>query len=218
MHLLYILHFDLLPIRFQSTFNSTALFNNFSIIFWLLFYYCSVFLFATVPISRINSWESWFIFNLRKNKQVSRAPSTYTSHSFNLQSWGNIMNLLYHIHTYLSSYLLQHLANGSISVSFWGKTASLSTCWGYVTPSVWLALVSAIASCLFQWFIHHTFNPPTTITQVLTLLYMLTLWVCNMTYKFTHIHNIQSFFLFSHLTSKQVSWPRTLISGIILIL
>jgi hypothetical protein len=24
--------------------------------------------FATVPISRINSWVSWFIFNLQKNK------------------------------------------------------------------------------------------------------------------------------------------------------
>ncbi len=32
--------------------------------------------FATVPISRINSWESWFIFNLRKiniNQYCSQA-------------------------------------------------------------------------------------------------------------------------------------------------
>ncbi len=27
-------------------------------------------LFATVPESSINSWDSWFIFNLRKNKQL----------------------------------------------------------------------------------------------------------------------------------------------------
>jgi hypothetical protein len=32
-------------------------------------------------------------------------------------------------------------------------------------------------------------------------------------YIYTHIHNLQSFFLFSFLTSKQVSWPRTLLSG-----
>jgi hypothetical protein len=29
-----------------------------------------------VLISRINSWVSWFIFNLHKNKQVSHAPNT----------------------------------------------------------------------------------------------------------------------------------------------
>jgi hypothetical protein len=61
-------------------------------------------------------------------------------------------------------------------------------------------------SCLFQRFIHHTFNPHTTISQVLTLLYMVTSWVCDMTCKYIHIHNLQSFFLFSHLTSEQVSW------------
>ncbi len=29
-------------------------------------HFLTVYLFATVPDSRINSWESWFIFNLRK--------------------------------------------------------------------------------------------------------------------------------------------------------
>ncbi len=61
--------------------------------------------------------------------------------------------------------------------------------------------------CLFQRFKYHTFNPPTTITQVLTLLNMVTSWVCDLTQKYIHIHNLQSFFLFFHLTSKQVSWP-----------
>ncbi len=32
---------------------------------------------AAVPNSRINSWESWFIFNLRKKKQSVRKDSEY---------------------------------------------------------------------------------------------------------------------------------------------
>jgi hypothetical protein len=37
--------------------------------------------FAVVLISRINSWVSWFIFNLQKNKQVSHAPNTRNRNS-----------------------------------------------------------------------------------------------------------------------------------------
>jgi hypothetical protein len=160
-------------------------------------------LFSMSLISRINSWESWFIFNLQKNKQVSCAPSTYTSPSFNLQSWSNIMILLYHIYTYLGSYLLQHLANGSISVSFWGKTASLSTRWGYVTSLVWLALVFAINK-LFVPTVHtsHIQPPYNYYTSLNTsTVYMLTSWVCDKTYKYIHLHSLQSFFFFSHFTS-----------------
>jgi hypothetical protein len=68
----------------------------------------------------------------------------------NLKS--NIMNLLYHIHTYLSSYFRQHLANRSTSASSWGKTdPSLS--FGSCCP---LGFV-----CLFVLrVIYHTLNPP----------------------------------------------------------
>jgi hypothetical protein len=38
-------------------------------------------LFEAVLISRINSWASWFIFNPRKNKQVSHAPNTRNRNS-----------------------------------------------------------------------------------------------------------------------------------------
>jgi hypothetical protein len=68
-----------------------------------------------------------------------------------------------------------------------------------------------LTSCLFQQFIYHTFSPP--ITQILTLLHMLTSWVCDIACKYIHIHSLQSFFLSSSLTSKQVSWPGTLMSG-----
>jgi hypothetical protein len=126
----------------------------------------------------------------------------------------------YYEFTISHSYILEQRSSAaprewSISVSFWRKTASLSVCWGYVAPSVWLALVSVINKLFVSTVhtVHHTFNPSTTITQILTLLYMLTSWVCDTTYKYIHIHNLQSFLLFSYLTCKQVSWPRTLMSG-----
>jgi hypothetical protein len=74
-------------------------------------------MFATVPIS-------WFIFNLqiKKINRLVVCPLIYATFSpfNNLKS--NIINLPYHIHTYLSSYLLQHLANRPISASSCGKT------------------------------------------------------------------------------------------------
>jgi hypothetical protein len=86
---------------------------------------------------------------------------------------------------------------------------------GYVGPLVRLALVSIINK-LFVLTVHASgIQPPpfTTITQVLTHLCMLTSWVCDTTYKYIRIHKLQSFFLFFYLTFKQVSWPRTLMSG-----
>jgi hypothetical protein len=37
--------------------------------------------FAALLISRINSWVSWFIFKLQKNKRVSHAPNTQNGNS-----------------------------------------------------------------------------------------------------------------------------------------
>jgi hypothetical protein len=54
------------------------------------------------------------------------------------------MRLLYHIHTYLSVNLLQHIVNRSISESSWGKTDSLLMYWAMLPPLVQLALVPAI--------------------------------------------------------------------------
>ncbi len=41
----------------------------------LLFALFDSFLFVMVPSLRINSWESWFIFNLQKNKQSTEENS-----------------------------------------------------------------------------------------------------------------------------------------------
>jgi hypothetical protein len=54
---------------------------------------------------------------------------------------------------------------------------------------------------------------PYNCTHVLTLIYKLTSWVCDTTYKFYTYTILQFFFLFFNLTSKQVSWPRTLMLG-----
>jgi hypothetical protein len=37
--------------------------------------------FVALLISRINSWVSWFIFNLQKNKRVSHVPNTQNGNS-----------------------------------------------------------------------------------------------------------------------------------------
>ncbi len=74
--------------------------------------------FATVPISRINSW----VDTCRENKQLVAHPIHY--HVLSTCNLRNIMNLPYHIHTYLSGYPLQHLTIGSILVWSWGKTDS----------------------------------------------------------------------------------------------
>ncbi len=76
----------------------------------------------------------------------------------NLKS--NIMNLMKHIPRYFCSYLLQHLANMSISDSSCGKTDSL-----FMHPAMlptWFCLLLSppSRSCLFQLFIYHRLNPP----------------------------------------------------------
>jgi hypothetical protein len=49
--------------------------NYWFILYWKIDRKCPVYaytlVFASVPNSKINSWETWFIFNLRKNKQNS---------------------------------------------------------------------------------------------------------------------------------------------------
>jgi hypothetical protein len=54
------------------------------------------------------------------------------------------MNLSYHIHTYLYSYLLQHLTIGPSQPRSGDRLTLLSSCCGYVVPLVQLALVLSI--------------------------------------------------------------------------
>ncbi len=69
----------------------------------------------------------------------------------------------------MSSYLLQHLENESISFSFCGKSAFPSAWWAVLPPFLpqlgvapWLGLPQFLLSTsfFFQRFIHHTFKSP----------------------------------------------------------
>jgi hypothetical protein len=70
-----------------------------------------------VSNSRINSWETWFIFNLQRKKNkivmhpayyIFRFPMNHEHHDFFI-----------FIYTYLSNYPLQQLANTSTLASSW---------------------------------------------------------------------------------------------------
>ncbi len=73
-----------------------------------------------VPNSRINSWLSWFIFNL--SEKIYKLVACLV-HNYCILSTPKLKQFM---NTYLSSYPLQHLANASISASSWGKTEPLS--------------------------------------------------------------------------------------------
>ncbi len=92
-----------------------------------------------LPNSRINSWESWFIFNLQKNKQISHTDNlrhlvnesiiqvifSILDLSFTFSKWiiaSYSLYTFYTFYTYFSGYPLQHLANMSILASSWGQT------------------------------------------------------------------------------------------------
>jgi hypothetical protein len=78
-------------------------------------------LFATVPNSRINSWESLFILTCGENKQINHTETTNESYGntcilifFLLFPNESQHHSLYTFYTYLSGCPLQHLANMSI--------------------------------------------------------------------------------------------------------
>ncbi len=89
-------------------------------------------MFATVPGSSINSWDSWFIFNLRKintcycTDTLTHGKQTMIighreyicSKSADISVWTNTLN---NVHTWTSVFL-RHLASTSFMVPFWPYT------------------------------------------------------------------------------------------------
>jgi hypothetical protein len=61
---------------------------------------CIFLVFATVPNSRINSWETWFIFNLRKN-ELSVIQTTYCILSLSFSFPMNHGCYNFYIHLYI---------------------------------------------------------------------------------------------------------------------
>ncbi len=95
-----------------------------------------------VPNSRITSWESWFISNLQRNKQlVTKMNHTNCREVIKHEHW--IVQITHNIqvfsfillttlypctlYTYLSGYPLKHLANMFILASSSGSTELLAS-------------------------------------------------------------------------------------------
>ncbi len=122
--------------------------------------------FATVLISRINSWESWFIVNpCRENKHISHGPNVWALHSYNTQFKATFWTYyITFIHTWAA--FLCSTSRMSPSLSRSGERLSPLPLGGFVLPPFFPQLgVSRLQfllsiSCLFQQFIHHTFKSP----------------------------------------------------------
>ncbi len=86
----------------------------------------TILLFATVPDSSINSWESWFIFNLGK----INTNQCYESISLDMRNCKHKYTTLHEcmvitVHTWTAIFL-EHLANTSFMASLQAWTKSLS--------------------------------------------------------------------------------------------
>ncbi len=129
--------------------------------------------------------------------------------------------LLYYIHTYLSSQSSEHHENGSISVSLTGQTAFLSMWRGYATLHLsqawcvswaWLALVSVINLLPYSYSHKSHIQFPYDYHMMSKSSYTcLTLWAHDTFHKY--IYELWLLFLFFLLLARQVSWPRSLMSG-----
>ncbi len=123
-------------------------------------------MFTMVPNSRINSWETWFIFNLRRriNKLVTH-PAYYI---LCLQWITDIMTLLY---TFIHTWVAIPRSTSQIRPSWpppWFRL-SPSLAHTYLTSSLFV-LAHPVACCLSQWFIFHTYNPPFTTRRLNTFI------------------------------------------------
>ncbi len=115
------------------------------------------FVFATVPDSSINSWESWFIFNLRK----INTNQYYESVSLNIRNckhitgthnitWEWVYDTVITVHTW-TAICLKHLANTSFMASFQAWTESHSGL------SLWACIMAnPVSCCLLQWVGFHS--------------------------------------------------------------
>jgi hypothetical protein len=131
--------------------------------------------------SRINSWESWFIFNLQKNKQsveakIQSIASNEWSQIHNqaqiiiVQETHNILGFLFFLHnlhhhilcTYLSGYFLgiprKYIHLGLVLGLDWTSCRLSSTC------ILLFGLVHPVSFCLSQRFMFHTCTLPWQLT------------------------------------------------------
>ncbi len=171
----------------------------------------TVYLFAMVPDSRINSWESWFIFNLWKINTNKH----YESDSLNAGNSNMICeymtlqddkSIIITVHTW-TAVLLKHLANTSFMASFRASTEphsglSLWACILLPRPAQYLAVYCNGSSFTFSTFAiwvashkctskHH--NNSTWHMDTCTYITLICI-------------TINSFFFFTHLPFSWAGW------------
>jgi hypothetical protein len=166
-------------------------------------------MFATVPNSRIYSWETWFIFNLRENKEISHATDIlHLGISFSNES--RTSRSFIYIYTYLSSYSLQHLANMSILASSSGWTEPFTCSHLSCIQFVWLGPPSNL---LFVPMIHILHVQTSLNTRRLNTFIQVNIMDAQRSIYNEHIYSLQHLFSCLLLTSGQAGWPRTFMSG-----
>jgi hypothetical protein len=157
-----------------------------------------------------NTWETWFIFNLRKNKQISHTYDLLYHRSFSFSTNHGNHNFLYtFIHTWAAI-----LCSTSRICPSWPRP------WVRLNPflartylvSILYVLTHPAACCLYQRFIFHTCNPPLTTRQLNTFIQVNILGAWYSMYN-EHTYSLQHFFLYLLFTSGQAGWPRAFMSG-----
>jgi hypothetical protein len=152
--------------------------------------------------SRINSWESWFIFNLQEKKQSVRTIKirTTNNHGYQNQAWViwcrqhmtsqfpflfSISYVIYSIHTWAAIFL-EHLANTSVMALSSDQTEPLASCFPHV--SFLFVLAHPVSCCLAHCFMYHTCSLPCQ-PDSLTQVYKWTIWLCCISYRTdTHVY------------------------------
>ncbi len=161
-----------------------------------------------MPNSRINSWETWFTFNLRKNKQISCMSNILYLRSFLFlfPTSHEQYNFLYtFIHTWAAipcstSWICPSRPRAWVRLSpFHAHTYLVSTLFVLAHPP---------ACCLSQRFIFHTCNPPLTIRRFNTFIQVniMSAWY-SMYNEHIHVYSLQHFFLYLLSTSGQAAGP-----------
>jgi hypothetical protein len=143
-------------------------------------------------------------------------PLIYVTFSLfnNLES--NITNLLYHIHTYLKAAIFCSTSRIGLSQPCPEGRLTPSSCLG---PCCQLGSVYSSPRHQHLLCSNGSYITRSTLTpynRVLTLSYKKTPWICDTTCKYLHVHNLKLFFSFFFLTSSQVSWSQTLMSGTVM--
>jgi hypothetical protein len=169
-------------------------------VFLLIHHYSyTVYLFMTLPNSRINSWETWFIFNLPKNKQIS-----HTFDILYLRFFSFLMNHEHHIF-YTHLYILERLSFAAPR-EYVRPGLILELDWVLSFVALTLFVLAHPAACwLSQGFIFHTCNPLLTTRQLNTFIQVNIMGAWYSIYSTTSIYTVYN--ISSYIPSSLLGRP-----------